>query len=145
MVISTQTCQFSTPGVNIVLFCSTPAVELSRCVGKKIAMEMLLTGEPIDAKRAYEIGLVNHLIDTDDMDALHQKTYEIAMKIVSKSKPVIALGKRGFPQQIQMDLTSAHQSAGCNMVDNLLTLPDANEGISSFLEKRHPTWSHDSH
>merc|ERR1712129_72268 len=141
MIISTQTCQFATPGVNIGLFCSTPAVELSRCVGNKIAMEVLLTGDPINATRAHQIGLINHLMDNDDMETLYAKTAEIAMKIVSKSKPVIALGKAGFNAQIGMDLQTAHKTAGCNMVNNL-TLPDAAEGIASFLEKRHPSWTH---
>merc|ERR1712154_79345 len=95
IIISTQNCQFATPGVNIGLFCSTPAVELSRCVGKKIAMEMLLTGDPINAQRAYDVGLINHVISSDDLDELNKKTEEVAMKIVSKSKPVVSLGKMG--------------------------------------------------
>ena len=128
-------------GVNIGLFCSTPAVELSRCVGKKIAMEMLLTGDAIDADRAYEIGLVNHVIDNDDLNELNKKTEEIAMKIVAKSKPVVALGKAGFYKQIELDLQGAHETAGCSMVDNLY-VPDAKEGISSFIEKRKPEWTH---
>lgn len=104
-------------------------------------MEMLLTGEPIDAQRAYDIGLVNHVVDSDDLDALHDKTEEIAMKIVAKSKPVVAMGKAGFHRQIQLDLKEAHETAGSCMVENLY-LPDAKEGISSFIEKRHPQWSH---
>ena len=128
-------------GVNIGLFCSTPAVELARCVGKKIAMEMLLTGDPINADRAYEIGLVNHVIDNDDLDELSKKTEEIAMRIVAKSKPVVALGKKGFYKQIDMDLKEAHETAGNSMVDNLY-IPDSKEGISSFIEKREPNWTH---
>ena len=104
-------------------------------------MEMLLTGEPIDAQRAYDIGLVNHVVDSDDLNALHDKTEEIAMKIVAKSKPVVALGKAGFYRQIELDLKEAHHTAGSCMVSNL-HLPDAKEGISSFIEKRHPQWTH---
>lgn len=141
MIISTKNCQFSTPGVNIGLFCSTPAIELSRCVGKKIAMEMLLTGDPINAERAFQIGLINHFIENDDLNELSKKTEEIAMRIVAKSKPVVALGKKGFYQQIDMDLKDAHKTAGQCMVDNLY-IPDSKEGISSFIEKRNPEWTH---
>lgn len=136
LAIAADTAQFSTPGVHIGLFCSTPMVALSRNVGSKQAMEMLLTGEMVSAKRAAEIGLINRAVDAD---SLRQMTTETARKIASKSSTTLATGKRAFYAQREMSLAEAYAYASSVMVENMLTR-DAEEGIGAFIEKRAPQW-----
>ncbi len=136
LAIAADTSQFSTPGVHIGLFCSTPMVALSRNVGNKHAMEMLLTGDMISAGRAAEIGLVNQSVAPE---ALQDATMELARKIASKSSMTLATGKRAFYAQRQMSLPDAYEYASNVMVENMLAR-DASEGIGAFIEKRAPQW-----
>jgi len=128
--------QFATPGVNIGLFCSTPMVALSRTVGRKAAMEMLLTGAPIDAPRALHIGLVNRVVPAAD---LSEAVRSLADLVASKSSRVVALGKEAFGRQIEMSLERAYSYAADVMVRNMMMF-DAEEGIEAFLQKRQPNW-----
>lgn len=136
LAIAADTAQFSTPGVHIGLFCSTPMVALSRNVADKHAMEMLLTGDMTSAARAAEIGLVNRAVAPD---ALQDTTMEMARKIASKSSMTLATGKRAYYAQREMDLADAYDYASGVMVDNMLA-QDAQEGIGAFIEKRAPRW-----
>ena len=128
---------FSTPGVNIGLFCSTPMVALSRNVTNKHALEMLLTGDMVSAHRAAEIGLINAVTEADDLTT---KVMEVAMKIAAKSSATVAIGKRAFYEQREMSLPDAYIFGAEVMVGNMLT-QDAQEGINAFIEKRTPKWS----
>ncbi|MDP2739111.1 MAG: enoyl-CoA hydratase [Pseudorhodobacter sp.] len=136
LAIAADTAQFSTPGVHIGLFCSTPMVALSRNVASKHAMEMLLTGDMTSAARAAEIGLINRSVAPE---ALEEATLEIARKIASKSSMTLATGKRAFYAQRQMPLSEAYEYASKVMVENMLA-HDAEEGIGAFIEKRAPQW-----
>lgn len=136
LAIAADTARFSTPGVHIGLFCSTPMVALSRNVSNKHAMEMLLTGDMTSASRAAEMGLVNHAVSED---ALAQTTLDMARKIASKSSMTLATGKRAFYAQREMPLAQAYDYASRVMVDNMLA-HDAREGIDAFIEKRAPQW-----
>lgn len=136
LAIAADTAKFSTPGVHIGLFCSTPMVALSRNVSNKHAMEMLLTGEMTPATRAAEIGLVNRVVP---IEALQDATTEMARKIASKSRMTLATGKRAFYAQREMPLAEAYDYASGVMVDNMLAR-DAEEGIGAFIEKRAPKW-----
>ena len=136
LAIAAETAKFSTPGVHIGLFCSTPMVALSRNVSNKHAMEMLLTGDMIPADRAAEIGLVNRAVPSD---ALCAAVMEMAGKIASKSSMTLATGKRAFYAQREMPLAEAYAYASQVMVDNMLAR-DAEEGIGAFIEKRAPQW-----
>lgn len=136
LALAADTARFSTPGVQIGLFCSTPMVALSRNVGGKHAMEMLLTGEMIPAARAAEMGLVNRVVPPE---ALTGTTMEMARKIASKSSLTLAMGKRAFYDQREMTLAAAYDHAAAVMVENLLAR-DAAEGIGAFIEKRSPQW-----
>lgn len=136
LAIAAQTAQFSTPGVHIGLFCSTPMVALSRNVANKHAMEMLLTGDMTPAARAAEIGLINRVVPED---TLQEATTEVARKIASKSSMTLATGKRAFYAQRDMPLAEAYDYASQVMVDNMLAR-DAEEGIGAFIEKRAPQW-----
>jgi enoyl-CoA hydratase/carnithine racemase len=136
LALATTTAQFSTPGVHIGLFCSTPMVALSRNVANKHAMEMLLTGDMTPAARAAEIGLVNRCVAPNDLQAA---TMEIARKIASKSSMILATGKRAFYEQREMTLAAAYDHASAVMVDNMLAR-DAEEGIGAFIAKRAPEW-----
>jgi enoyl-CoA hydratase/carnithine racemase len=136
LAIAADTARFSTPGVHIGLFCSTPMVALSRNVSNKHAMEMLLTGDITPASRAAEMGLINHAVPED---ALAQTTLDMARKIASKSSMTLATGKRAFYAQREMPLAQAYDYASQVMVDNMLA-HDAREGISAFIEKRAPQW-----
>ena len=136
LAIASEVSKFATPGVNIGLFCSTPMVALSRNVSKKHAMEMLLTGDMVDSKRAEQIGLINFSCAekflSDEVNAL-------AKKIASKSSLTLSVGKRAFYQQSEMTLGEAYAYTAKIMVDNMLK-KDAKEGISAFLTKRKPQW-----
>ncbi|WP_294607349.1 enoyl-CoA hydratase [Roseovarius sp.] len=136
LAIAADTAKFSTPGVHIGLFCSTPMVALSRNVAGKHAMEMLLTGDMTPANRAADIGLVNHAVAPE---ALRATTMEMARKIASKSSMTLATGKRAFYAQREMPLAQAYDYASGVMVDNMLAR-DAQEGIGAFIEKRDPQW-----
>ena len=136
LAIAAETARFSTPGVHIGLFCSTPMVALSRNVANKHAMEMLLTGDMTPAHRAAEIGLVNRAVAPE---GLREATMEMARKIASKSSMTLATGKRAFYAQREMTLSEAYDYASNVMVENMLAR-DAEEGISAFIEKRTPRW-----
>lgn len=136
LAIAADTARFSTPGVHIGLFCSTPMVALSRNVANKHAMEMLLTGDMTSAARAAEIGLVNRAVTPE---ALQNATMAMARKIASKSSMTLATGKHAFYAQREMPLSEAYDYASKVMVDNMLAL-DAQEGIDAFIEKREPQW-----
>ena len=136
LAVAANTAKFSTPGVHIGLFCSTPMVALSRNVGNKHAMEMLLTGDMTSAARAAEIGLINRAVEAE---ALQNVTMEMARKIASKSSMTLATGKRAFYAQREMPLSEAYDYASGVMVENMLAR-DAEEGIGAFIEKRAPLW-----
>ena len=136
LAVAGKSARFITPGVNIGLFCSTPMVALSRNVSNKAAMEMLLTGEMVNADKAEHIGLINRV--TDDVD-LEQEITALAELIASKSTLTLKIGKEAFYKQKDMPLSEAYDFASKVMVDNMLE-HDAKEGIGSFLEKRKPKW-----
>jgi len=136
LAIAAEDARFSTPGVHIGLFCSTPMVALSRNVSPKHAMEMLLTGDMTSAARAAEIGLVNRAVAPE---AVTEATMDMARKIASKSSMTLATGKRAFYEQREMTLAAAYDHASAVMVDNMLAR-DAAEGIGAFIEKRRPRW-----
>ncbi|MDE4276760.1 enoyl-CoA hydratase [Phaeobacter gallaeciensis] len=136
LAIAADSAQFSTPGVHIGLFCSTPMVALSRNVAAKNAMEMLLTGDMTSAERAVEIGLINRAVGAN---ALRAATQEMALKIASKSSMTLATGKRAFYAQRELPLVEAYEYASRVMVNNMLA-SDAQEGIGAFIEKRTPQW-----
>ena len=136
LAYSSDKARFATPGVNIGLFCSTPMVPLSRNVSKKAAMEMLLTGDLIDANKARQIGLVNDVVSSDQ---LMQKVLEVAQKISSKSMKTLKIGKKAFYKQREMSLQDAYNFTSTVMVESMLNT-DSEEGISAFLNKRKPIW-----
>lgn len=136
LAIASTEARFATPGVNIGLFCSTPMVALSRTIGRKQAMEMLLTGDPIDAGQAARIGLVNRAVAPDRLDA---EVDDLAAKIGGKSRLVVATGKEAFYNQVEMNLERAYAYASRVMAENMMAR-DAAEGIDAFLEKRPPRW-----
>jgi len=136
LAVCADDARFATPGVNIGLFCSTPMVALTRAVGRKAAMHMLLTGEMIDAAHAVRIGLVNTAVPSSK---LHETVEALAGGIAAKSGRVVAIGKEAFSRQIDLPLADAYTYAGSVMTENMM-LRDATEGIDAFLEKRKPTW-----
>ncbi|HUC09765.1 MAG TPA: enoyl-CoA hydratase [Stellaceae bacterium] len=136
LAIAAANARFATPGVNIGLFCSTPMVALSRAVGRKAAMEMLLTGELIDAARACAIGLVNRVVPAAELSAAVDA---LARQIAGKSALTVAIGKEAFYRQAELDLAAAYRYAAEIMTTNMLAA-DAEEGIDAFLEKRAPVW-----
>ena len=136
LAIAARPARFATPGVNIGLFCSTPMVALSRAVGRKAAMEMLLTGEMIDAERAQQLGLVNRVVEPDRLEA---EVAALARLIASKSPLTLAIGKEAFYRQVELDLAAAYEYASEVMTRNMMAR-DAEEGIDAFLEKRAPNW-----
>lgn len=136
LAVAGAQARFATPGVNIGLFCSTPMVALSRDVGRKASMEMLLTGEPIDAARAQAIGLVNRVVVAGHAT---EAALELARKIARKSGSVVTIGKRAFYEQAEMDVAAAYALASRVMVENMLAR-DAAEGIGAFVGKREPVW-----
>ena len=137
LAIAAEHARFETPGVNIGLFCSTPMVTLGRNVGRKRAMEMLLTGEAIDAATAVDFGLVNRAVPQDRLD---EAVAQLAGKIAAKPRRTVAFGKAAFYRQLEMDLERAYGYTGEIMVRNMLA-GDAGEGIDAFLEKRPPVWT----
>jgi enoyl-CoA hydratase/carnithine racemase len=136
LAVASTEATFATPGVRIGLFCSTPMVALTRAIGRKRAMEMLLTGEPIDAPTALAWGLVNRVVEPH---RLHEETLGLARRIASSSRGIVAIGKAAFYTQIDLDQTRAYDYTKAVMVSNALE-PDASEGIAAFLERRSPKW-----
>lgn len=137
LAVAAKSSKFATPGVHIGLFCSTPMVALSRNVSNKHAMEMLMAGDMLSAKKAASIGLINKAVkDTK----LTEVTMSLAAKIASKSTMTLAVGKQAFYEQREMPLADAYQYASDVMVQNLLK-QDAIEGINAFVEKRKPEWT----
>jgi enoyl-CoA hydratase/carnithine racemase len=136
LAIAADTAHFATPGVNIGLFCSTPMVALSRNVGRKRAMEMLLTGDMLSAADAVQYGLVNRAVPAADV---LPQSIALAETIAAKSPLTVAIGKRAFYAQAEMPLSEAYAYAAQVMVDNMMTR-DAEEGIGAFLGKRPPEW-----
>jgi enoyl-CoA hydratase/carnithine racemase len=137
LAVAAETARFATPGVDIGLFCSTPMVALTRAIGRKPALEMLLTGEMVTARRAQELGLVNRVVPEAE---LTQATRELAAQIASKSPLTLAIGKEAFYRQAEMDLEAAYGYASEVMTRNMLAR-DAGEGIDAFLQKRAPRWT----
>ena len=136
LAFSSRDALFSTPGVNIGLFCSTPMVAVSRKIKRKSMMKMLLTGEPISAKYAKEIGLINDFYPKSKLD---NEVLKIAKKIASKSNLTIKIGKQTFYKQLEMPLRKAYAYTSRMMTKNMMAM-DAKEGIAAFLEKRRPVW-----
>lgn len=138
LAVAASTARFATPGVNIGLFCSTPAVPLARAIAPKHAMEMLLTGEAIDAHTAWRFGLVNDVVEPDGLDAAVARLADI---LADKPAQVIAAGKATLRRQVTLGLADAYDVASQAMVDGLAGR-DATEGIGAFLDKRKPVWAH---
>jgi len=136
LAYSTSDAMFATPGVNIGLFCSTPMVAVSRKIHRKRMMKMLLTGEPIKANFAKEIGLIN---DYYSKSKLNKEVLKIAKIIASKSNLTIKIGKQAFYKQLEMPLRKAYAYTSRMMTLNMMSV-DAHEGISAFLQKRNPKW-----
>ena len=136
LALCTNDSLFATPGVNIGLFCSTPMVAVSRNVNRKNTMKMLLTGDPIIASHAKEIGLINDHFKNEDLE---EEVLKLAEKIISKSNKVIKIGKKAFYKQLEMPLEKAYKHASKVMTENMLA-QDAKEGINAFIAKRKPSW-----
>lgn len=136
LAVASEVSQFAVSGINVGLFCSTPAVPLSRNLHRKRALQMLLTGDFIDAATACEYGLLNRVTT---VDALEAETQVLAEKIAAKSSLAIKMGKRLFYQQLSMNLADAYEIAGDTMACNMDSA-DAREGIDAFMQKRKPAW-----
>lgn len=137
LAVASTEATFSTPGVRIGLFCSTPMVALTRAVGRKRAMKMLLTGDRIDAITAAEWGLVNDVVAPDELAGAVR---ELALRIAGSSRSTLSIGKRAFYAQVDATEPDAYSMMAATMADNAMTC-DAQEGIAAFLEKRRPVWS----
>lgn len=137
LAVAADTARFATPGVNIGLFCSTPMVALSRAVGRKAAMEMLLTGDMVDAPRAAALGLVNRAVPDASLD---DEVWSLARRIAGKSQAAVTLGKPAFYEQADLQLADAYACTSAVMARNMAE-PDAAEGIGAFLDKRKPVWN----
>lgn len=137
LAIASEGARFATPGVKIGLFCSTPMVPLSRAVGRKRALELLLTGEPIDARTALAWGLVNRVVPAGELDAA---VAELVERVSRLSPLVVAIGKEAFYAQVELDEHRAYDLTKAVMAMNA-TAADAQEGFCAFLEKRPPTWT----
>ena len=136
LAVASTAAKFATPGVHIGLFCSTPMVALSRNVARKHAMEMLLTGDLIDAQDAYRMGLINRVVEPG---MARDEALALARKIAAKPAAIVKLGKEAFYRQIETTITEANTYATEVMVQNMMA-DDAAEGISAFVEKRPPKW-----
>ncbi len=139
LVVASDRSTFATPGVKIGLFCSTPMVALSRAVGRKRALEMLLTGTPISAATAADWGLVNRVVPVPELDAA---VADLVATITAASGETVGIGKEAFYRQVELDEVSAYAYARRIMADNAQTA-DAQEGIAAFVEKRAPCWPSD--
>lgn len=137
MVVASEDAVFSTPGVKIGLFCSTPMVAVSRAVGRKRALQMLLTGEPVQAATAAEWGLINEVVSADELEA---RTEELGRQVARASPMTLRVGKQAFYEQIDMSQREAYARMVEVMASNAVAR-DAQEGMRAFLEKRPPVWS----
>jgi len=137
LAVAVDTAWFATPGVKIGLFCSTPMVAVSRAIGRKRTMEMLLTGEPMPAAEAKTAGLVNRVVPAAELETAAR---EFAEKIIAHSQIVVGIGKQAFYKQIEVPQHEAYEYTADVMASNA-ALADAREGITAFLEKRPPRWS----
>jgi enoyl-CoA hydratase/carnithine racemase len=137
LAVAAEDARFATPGVNIGLFCSTPMVALTRAIGRKAAMEMLLTGEFVNAATARSLGLVNRVVPRTQ---LREATDGLARQIAGKSALIVKIGKEAFYRQAELDLAAAYRYAAEVMTTNMLAR-DAGEGIDAFLAKRAPVWN----
>ncbi|KAJ7329266.1 hypothetical protein JRQ81_015440 [Phrynocephalus forsythii] len=138
IAVASEKATFATPGVNVGLFCSTPAVAVGRSLPRKVALQMLLTGEPMTAQEVLLHGLVSRVVPED---RLEEETLRMAHRICESSRSVLALGKAAFYKQMEQDLGTAYGTTSRVMVDNL-ALKDGQEGIEAFISKRKPSWSH---
>jgi enoyl-CoA hydratase/carnithine racemase len=136
LAVASETATFATPGVDIGLFCSTPMVALSRNIPRKQAMEMLLTGEPVSASAARDMGLINRVVAAGDE---RHAAIELAQKVANKSAYTVKIGKAAFYRQAEMSLADAYRYASEVMTENMMAR-DAEEGIGAFIEKREPKW-----
>lgn len=136
LAVASEAAGFATPGVDIGLFCSTPMVALSRNIPRKQAMEMLLTGEPVSAATAKDIGLVNRVVTAGTE---RESAIALAQKVAVKSAYTVKLGKEAFYRQAEMSLADAYRFAAEVMTENMMAR-DAEEGIGAFIEKREPKW-----
>ena len=137
LVIASDNSKFATPGVNIGLFCSTPMVAVSRNVNRKQMMEMLLLGEFVSPSKAQEIGLINKIVNKEELET---ETIKIAKIIASKPTTTVAIGKKAFYKQLDMNIEDAYKYTSKVMITNMLE-KDAQEGISAFIDNRDPKWS----
>lgn len=137
LAIASEEARFATPGVKIGLFCSTPQVALSRSIGRKRALEMLMTGRLIDAHTAADWGLVNRVVSPMRLD---EEVLDLAKQIASSSPLTLKIGKQAFYRQIEVDQQTAYEQMAETMATNAMTC-DAQEGMSAFLEKRPPHWT----
>jgi len=138
LAVAAENARFAVSGINVGLFCSTPSVALGRNVLRKQSMEMLLTGDFIDARTAQQYGLVNRVASLDALDA---EVETLARRIVDKSAVAVATGKRMFYKQLEMGMEAAYQYAAETMACNMMAA-DAGEGIDAFMHKRNPDWTH---
>lgn len=136
LAVAVDTAKFVTSGVNWGFFCSTPGVAIGRNLQRKHALEMLLTGEPINAQRALQWGLINRVVPAD---ALGHEVLSLAKLIAAKPPATVAAGKRGFYQQMEMTLERAYQLAG-EVISSDFAHPEGREGTAAFIEKRPPAW-----
>ncbi|MDX9706012.1 MAG: enoyl-CoA hydratase [Azospira sp.] len=136
LAVAADVARFGTSGINVGLFCASPGVALSRNVGRKAALEMLLTGGLIDAPTALRQGLVNRVVSAERLD---EEVASLAAAIVAKSPLAVGMGKRAFYEQLEMGVEAAYQLAGETMACNMMSA-DAAEGIDAFTEKRSPNW-----
>ena len=137
LAVASSNASFATPGVRTGLFCTTPGVAVARAIPPKKAMEMLLTGTPISAREAVEIGLINRVVDPEELE---EQTMALARQVASASSRTVAIGKNAFYRQLELDRPEAYKLAEGVMVENLRT-KDAQEGIDAFLRKRTPKWT----
>ena len=138
LAVASEEARFATPGVNIGLFCSTPMVALSRAVSRKHAMEMLLTGELMNAETAWRFGLVNRVVPAADLGA---ETQALAAGIARKSGAAVKIGKEAFYRQLEMGLDGAYDYTSGVIAANM-EMRDAEEGIDAFIARREPVWQH---
>ena len=136
LAVAAEHCRFAVSGVNLGLFCSTPAVALSRNMGRKQAFEMLVTGDFISAAEAQRRGLVNRVVPAEELDA---EVAKLADSIVAKPREAVALGKALFYRQLESGMDAAYVDAGQTMACNMME-PTALEGVQAFIEKRKPEW-----
>lgn len=136
LAVASEEAKFAVSGINVGLFCSTPAVALSRNIGRKKAFEMLVTGEFISAEQAQTLGLINQVVPAKDLD---QAVQAFALKICHKPTTVLAMGKQLFYQQLEQPIEKAYAQAAQIMADNMM-LEETQEGIDAFMQKRPPNW-----